>query len=1824
MSSLRDTRQPDQENEDLDDIVSDTTANAAELSGARESNAGDDFHFLWTVRTILQLLSPSSHLTGVTIEGVSKLDNSLIAQDDLLLGVDLTEYYSGNNIQAARKVIFSQLKYSTRHPPTAWTTARLCARRSARKNDSVIRRLATIASASLRIADAATVRANLIIRLVSNQPAAVATVKAIEEVQKILAQRSISHVRQLTPLLTAPSQIEINALQQAANLSSQEFIVFLSVLDFSQCGASSRALLRIETLKEIGLSSLSPGEELRRLYDLVRDLAGPGQEDYIITRNDVLAALELATDASIFPAPPKIEDPQPSLDTEDAHTVADFILANRGHHIIVHGPAGIGKTTTLTQLKGLLPAGAEMFQYDCFGGGAYLDLGQERHRAEDCFVQLANEFAIRLGTPFFLRRITDPIDVGRVFTNRVKRAAELLGPDGLLVIILDAADNAVTAARQLGSHCFVPDLRRLEVPSNCCIVYSTRTHRRELVDEDASLPDLALKGFSENTTIQFTQARISGANDSLGVEVHRISAGVPRFASYLLSQLSSDREAADNGPDNLLERLRQLAPHVLEDVFDGIVTRADYALADNAVPHRIEGALPPLLHDETDKRSLINLVVLARPVTLEDYAAFAGLEIQRAEHFCRALYPGLVLDERTLRFRDEDFETYLRAKFSEAEQAEARRDLSEKLLMKCAENQYAATHVADYLLAAKRWTEAINLATEGPEPDVIPDEVTRLHVRLKRFASGLSACAATRSFAIAATLLIKAAEARRTSETVLELVQKHPDLAALYGDVERLGALYMRKHEEALQSGQRRSESWLGAAHMRVAAMYARRPEFHDMARDHLDAANAWLRIRRNLPEHERHSWNIDDEDVASEAEAVFHLAGPKAATRYLLRWGPIEAVRRAARQAIHQLRYSLNNAMAEAFIEEAEKGMPRRLRTWGPAYLVSCLWAEGIRIPPQTLDKIAERMNRAVAREWRSNFRLSGLNNTMWDSAGWLATFIEALVIAKLPVERTMRFINALMPPRPEHGPSGHDLSRWELTLRFELLRARLQDQVLTVDDLMPEPWKEQLAEKAQSQHTKPSSSGRSPDKPRVDDDDLQRFRTIIGKLFPAYELWAETVTRSCTVAEIRDRMRVIVAGSSKWSQYEAEALSFRSRCKIAWESLSNCVDLDTTGRLGAVALLELMAANAEQSSKVGTVDAWIGFADLAVTITATRNTALELLEKVGARVDGEAMPARERWDALMRCARIALPYSKELCQDFYRRGIEAAEDVDDESLPLITSLSSLARSLTGHGTEAQRQQLAAALRTIAEEYRFRFNDENTTPWDEILQAISALDAQVGLSTCYHWDRLNVRRINLSLPTVLAEAIRSHQLEPVAGLALLSLSPGDWEDQVERYGPDTRFGASVAYREALLALHQRGQSSAPVLNAALSEVSERLCRDFGSLSRKRIISEFVKWADINGISAPALEKLREVANFCETLPEEKSGYTSDPEWESKWEARQARQRTQLEELLAVARTGDLSGFWDGISEAKVLDYENGVTAYVHTLAEYISHDQRPVLVQKLLVQAPDSNGGVYVRLARELVAKWQTNALVTRAADETVRQLLTQNLRSVVHHFEDLVWIARTSVEELLGIYLLALAQSMPEWGSHPLFLAFQHISQNLTDDQRWPTVEMAAQHLLTKVEAAMPPPPDLAADTPHAVAGLLFSLCGHIDAHVRWDALHGGRFLSRVTPGDLWAAFIPLTVATEAPTGFSHHGEKHDDFRWMTARVYALLLIERVADETPAALRCYVKDLQNHLFDASFPHAQVRELARRALLRVSAAFPSDLDDQTKQQIKNVSQNAG
>ena len=441
----------------------------ADYRGARGSNAGDDYHELWAVRQALRLLDDESGLAAITLEGLSPADEHGVSAE-AWDGVDCALYYGAADSSAARRVEIVQLKYSAANPETAWTVSRLTASKNKKQNNSVIGRLARAFSA---LPNAAELMASgrLSIRLVSNQPIAVAVATALKDVPPSADGSS------WTPITGSDAA----KLLSASALDAASFRSFVGVLDLSECGGQSRFDLERRALATIAAWVEEDARiAVNAMLMLARRMMLPEAKGEIIRHETILLSLDVADPTALFPCPPALHRVDHPVVRESSRGAAMAITAIQ--RVCLHGTGGCGKTTALQEIRGMLPEYSEMVVFDCYGAGTYLDSNAYRHRTREAFVQLSNELSRTVRSPLLLSRSAN-MDYARAFKRRLDRAAEIVAsrtPDALLVIVVDAADNSVTAAdvQVPPDRSFIRDFVALgDVPPQVRLVVTTRTGR---------------------------------------------------------------------------------------------------------------------------------------------------------------------------------------------------------------------------------------------------------------------------------------------------------------------------------------------------------------------------------------------------------------------------------------------------------------------------------------------------------------------------------------------------------------------------------------------------------------------------------------------------------------------------------------------------------------------------------------------------------------------------------------------------------------------------------------------------------------------------------------------------------------------------------------------------------------------------------------------------------------------------------------------------------------------------------------------------------------------------------------------------------------------------------------------------------------------------------------------------------------------------------------------------------------------------------------------------------------------------------------------------
>jgi hypothetical protein len=977
--------------------IAETDAGMNGLPGARESNAGDDFHVLWAARRVLGLLDPKSNLELVAMEELFPYEGEINPKQ--LLGVDLTEYFGARDFESANQVVVSQLKYSHRNPHRNWTVARL--NRSSRR-PSVTKRLADIYKGLAGLYEREHLLDVLKIRLVSNMPLGARLSRSLAAAQDQLADAP-GRLGTATLLAALPDSAseDIGQLQKASGLGSYEFTDFLRILDLD-LGQPSRFEQELSMTGTLGRYVKADLEHhSRALYELVRKRAEPEGVDRPIAREDVLAALGVPDPKKLLPAPSVFESkPKKVIATTEPERIAATVRANERRTVIAHGDAGVGKTTTVTELKRALPEGSVVVTLDCYAGGDYLKPAHARHLPQRALMQLTNGLAVACRLPLLLTAPRSTEDMWLELEQRLAAAAESLRAVGAeVVIVIDAIDNAAWAAQKRGDPSFVTDLWQLKVPVGAGLVATARTARLDLLAAPADTERLRLRGFDQAESATHFRQSFPEADDEAAREFHERSEGNPRVQTYVLDLVASH-------PEKGVSDAVALAKRTPENIFEDLWSAAE----------QIEG-------DAWALARLADLMCLTAPIEIERLEEVADPDDGSADRFCHALAPGLRIESSEVTIKDEDFEKFLADKLTEDGRRAAHGRLADLFSPRAHRDAYAAGVLAEHLFGAGREEELISLVIDGGQPEAIEDPLSRLQAYLRRVRLALRCSAGVDQRLQAAKLLGLAALSGTTDAAITKIIRDRPDLALRYGDPDAVSTIW--RDDESLE--------WQGPVHMRLAAIAARKGEKAE-AEEQLRATDAWLVQRR---EKEK-SWEISAADLSAAMEALYLIADWKRVLENIQNWRPWSFVWETAEELMRRLREYVPRVALRREVFGSD--LPPQIK----ARLLVALRCEPGEIPQAPLLRLARSLSKEPTRSGNRE-------------GSWPTDFAELVAQHTGKPRLVVRLLDALEPALPNYAPSQwHGTGDFIDPLRCRALRAACRGRRLEIEELMPESTKE------------------------------------------------------------------------------------------------------------------------------------------------------------------------------------------------------------------------------------------------------------------------------------------------------------------------------------------------------------------------------------------------------------------------------------------------------------------------------------------------------------------------------------------------------------------------------------------------------------------------------------------------------------------------------------------------------------------------------------------------------------------------------------------------
>ena len=1708
--------------------------NGIEYTGARGSNAGDQFHELWALQQILELLRPATSLCAVGVEGVrdeAGTQNDVPTWD----GVDVSLYYGARSLEKADRLELVQLKYSAANPDSPWTAARFSYNTKKRGNNSVLRKLAdAYRDAKARMKPGAT----LSIRFVSNQP-------VHDDLANIFAFQSGENAT--VGNNSESAQRDLERLLSASGMTKFDFKRFVSCLDVSQCGHGSRFSLQE---KVIGTIADYLGDDVssfaRELRTRVGDLMLPERTNEVVTKENLLLWFGLSSREGLFPCEPDVQLPVNPVQRPAVNDVLGHLL-NGKRIVLVHGEGGCGKTTMLRQVQEGLPNGSISVNFDCYGGGRCFYSDEKRHLPENAFLQLANEVSMALQLPFFVPRdFNHPADV-RVFLSRLSSAADALGkiePNALLVVIIDAADNSVTAAESSVpiEKSFVHELARANLdalPGNTHFVFSARSSRSSKLFLPSSAEVVRCPAFDLSETRLHVRSAFPSATEEVVEQFHELSNRNPRVQSYAIS-------AAEHEEGELLDILRpggRTLPDILELQFRSALQK----LGQTKIFERLLGAL----------------AYLPPPAQISAVAGVAGTSDAIVADLVSDLAPGLRNQEGFVSISDEDFESYIKGVASNAKQ-ETINIIADLFVSNFLTDPYAAQFVSDLLDAADRANEILSVIESDPQVGAVSDPVLRRQIQIRRHRTALSACRHAGSVADALKLILISAEAQKDENTLTELLEKELDLSTEFS-----GASLRRL---VLLDRQRVAAHGPLLAH---DAARASRANNRVAAREQLHFFRAWMRERRDVPEAKAAKWNLEDKDIAARTEAIFNLAGPEIAYDDLMHWSPRNVPLRVAFVLVPQLVASGRTDELRRLIDDAVIPSPWNL------LVINALAMAGEPIAKesveQSLKKVRQRYIPDIERfthsygdeDWRAQlldtfvtscelaYRLDG------DDADIL-TVLDRLHASATSGERKLQ---------------SSEFRRIDLLCRCELLRAKIQGQEPDIDAFIAKyVSRPEVSSVDAKKNGKRSGKGH---RSSLQEDRQERAaNAAVQALYPLYSSRIDILSASKNADEVQPSHLDLLGtlGGSSWElDRDHDSRYLRAIAAQAVMSLLIVPELTATD-------LEARARNI----LYGRFGDWLAFQRVKLweQMRFRHGEADALVRLVGdaAKEIGEARAsASEKLEVTIRLARLVFPISRSDAEALFNAAIVISKEIDHEAVDQIEFLE-IAALHSDTQDKKGRRETAARIFTYATAVFDRLNGREFN-WSSTVRAMTLLDLPTALAAVSRWSDNGMIDIDSTMGAIISTGVRQRIISASQGAALMwILAEADRESTqsiVDQLSTDPGAGTRLIEELASRIVLFSSQSIRPGLGEVLLESIEQDSRGGRWTSYVQQMVEFCRRFENEKEPEPNTHDRRPDHLRDATKETEEFSFATDQPF---------RSVSEIEQVICEAR--ERSNYFDALPILEKM-------MVASSRPEHRIHFVNAIgALSEDVVWGDDR-----ARILEIAVRKWQGTPAMDLWCRDVLPKVLVDNFLDFCRWMKQgqtalprIMELAGLDAGTKLNVILSGIAENGSSFNSRALFGLAELIVEIVEASELGSLIHWYSNrlyHRVPKHDREEIPKEDMPSGNSEAVGRFIFSLMGDIDTRIRWRAAHAFRSLARLgCQDDVSATMAQLDREDERA-----FREPSAPFYFLAAKMWLVIATNRTATETPASLVSFKNAILRLAVSPAFPHVGIREYAKRTV---------------------------
>lgn len=1241
----------------------------------RYSRAGDVFHYRWAARRCLRMIRPKSPLKCVVIEGSKERE----AAGEYV--IDVAEYTEKAD-KTGEKISYIQLKHSTKRVESPFPLSEL--------KDTVEGFAKRFIEISQRNTSTGSPRSAKF-SIVTNRPISVEFKNGIQAIinGKKPTKRFHTTFKKYTKL--SGGQL-------------QDFCTSLELID-SEGDYSTQ---KYELHREISflLAGIADNAMVDSVVALVQDQALPDKTGEII-REDILKRFGVTSERDLFPAPPEFEELKYVIQREQHKLLLEYVTGTP-EPIAIHAEGGVGKTVVARQLAGSLPEGSLGIVYDCFGSGKYRNPSHRRHRHRDALVQIINEIATQgLCEPLIPLQADLDDTILRGFLGRLESAATALQENNnaaLLVVFIDAADNAEMAAEEFNQPCFANELLRIQVPDGCRIVMLCRTERIDLLSPPRVIRQVELTPFSQTETLIHLKKYFPLATHDDGVEFLRLTAGNPRVQANSLSMHYK----------TVSEMLASLGP--------------TGTTVDEQIENQLASAVTELKDQFTSTYQkqidsiCLGLANLSPFIPIKVLAAAAEVDTATVKSFVADLGRPLWISEDSIQFRDEPTETWFRDNFSASEQQVE--TFVSQLKPLATEFPYVAEVLPSLLLKAGKFEELISLALSDK---LLPDNspIDQRNIRVYRLQFAFKAALKQKRYADAAKLAFRAGEEGAGDSRQIELLKGNVDLIAPLQSQERVQELAFRR---LLRS------DWNGSENVYSAALLSTVEDFKGEARGYLRAAEKWLRLyfeERDTSKKAIHHERLQDEDIVELATAYFHLFGSEKLVAYILSWRPpdliFKVIRLLTRRLVDAGNYEAVNVIAQIGARNQ--------------YLMIAIADELIsvgRFPPenameQCLDLLCHKQSRIPksAPDW---------NKDLVSAA--IISFVEASTAVGLSKKKVLRIKRHYVSQRASHlVSSDHQDNARNIFLRAVALGSVLSgDLDPDIEAIMPEKLLEKETKYQQQ-------------------EDIKKFKQVVGGLLPWY------IVRARLLAGKKNVLSKIIQKADRSS---SEALSGRWRdydripfeiSRIHLEILSFSKEEGVSEIDSFVQRILKTADKIILTDRLKAVRTAYRLEHLSGVRNQFEQTCYEIVESTS-----DADPeTKAGW--FIDLARSVLPVSQADAAAYFDCAIDAVAKFGDEIVERWEAVVAVAKQSVQEKTLAP--EIPYRFIRCAEVVGDNIAREKYFARNEAIRVCTRLCPASSFAALSRWRDRGVGWFDRQLPALASEAVASQAVPPATGWAL-------------------------------------------------------------------------------------------------------------------------------------------------------------------------------------------------------------------------------------------------------------------------------------------------------------------------------------------------------------------------------------------------------------------------------------------------------------------------